>query len=175
MEKIIEILAWPVTTIIIVLLLRKPLVELVSVLKKLKIKDIELEFEREAKNILAEAERDLPEPEKAPEKPQSSNSDIMFSLAPAEPVKEILGAWRELEVLLRSKINEHNFKECKTVREMVSTLEEGKVISSETAKTILELAAFRNRVAHSEKEVISNEASSDFLKAIIRVKLLIVI
>lgn len=133
-------------------------------LKKLKIKDIELEFEWEAKNILAEAERDLPEPEKVPEKPQPSNSDIRYSLAPVEPVKEILGAWRELEILLRSKISEHNLKECKTVREMVSKLEQGKIISSETAKTILELAAFRNRVAHSEKEVISNEASTDFFK-----------
>ena len=175
MEKIIEILAWPVTTIIIVLLLRKPLVELVSVLKKLKIKDIELEFEREAKNILAEAERDLPEPDKESEKSQRSSSKIMFSLAPAEPVKEILGAWRELESLLRSKINEHDFTKCNTVREMVKTLKEGGIISSETARTILELAAFRNKVAHSEKEVISKEASSDFLKAIRRVKLLIVL
>jgi hypothetical protein len=175
LEKIIEILAWPVTTIIIVLLLRKPLVELVSVLKKLKIKDIELEFEREAKNILAEAERDLPEPEKAPEKPSSSSTNLMYRLSPPEPVKQILGAWRELEILLKSTIQKNNLPECKTVREMVNTLEGNKIISSETAKTILDLAAFRNRVAHSEKEVISNEASSDFMKATDRVTLLILL
>lgn len=175
MEKIIEILAWPVTTIIIVLLLRRPLVELVSVLKKLKIKDIELEFEREAKNILAKAERDLPEPNKALEKPNSSSLDIMYKLAPPEPVKEILGAWRELEILLKSTIQKNNFPECKTVREMVSVLEENKIISSETARTVLDLATFRNRVAHSDKEVISTEASSDFMKAIDRVTLLIVL
>ena len=157
------------------LLLRKPLVELVSVLKKLKIKDIELEFEREAKNILAEAERDLPEPERAPEKPSSSNTNLMFRLSPPEPVKQILGAWRELEILLKSTILKNNLPECKTVREMVNTLEGNKIISSETAKTILDLAAFRNRVAHSEKEVISNEASSDFMKATDRVTLLILL
>ena len=90
--RIIDILAWPTTIIIVVALLRSPLSDLLPTLKKLKYKDLELEFEREANKILSEAERDLPELPQTQEKskPVKKKSRVLFCLSRRDPSIEIL-------------------------------------------------------------------------------------
>ncbi|MEH8019351.1 hypothetical protein MN202_19115 [Rheinheimera muenzenbergensis] len=166
--RIFEVLAWPITTLIIVIMLRSPFLELISTLKKLKYKDLELEFEKEAQNILAAAERDLPEPIK-PDQAEVKNPDMQYSCAHLhlDPSAEILGAWRDLELKLRELSSEQrgNRSTSHVVRELAKS---GK-ISSETAGVILELSYFRNKIAHSDEELISHNTSSSFMESVARV------
>ncbi len=69
MTEIVTILIWPATVIVIVLILRKPLASLVASAKKLKYKDLELEFSKDIEQVQADAKEALPE---APDKSKSA-------------------------------------------------------------------------------------------------------
>lgn len=166
MERIIEILAWPATTIIVVLLMRSPLSELIVTLKKLKYKDIELEFEKEANKILADAERDLPEPLK-PEQGKKKGPDILFSRSRLDPPVEILESWRNLELKLREISGEPNSR--KSVGYIIRELAKSGKISEETSKVVLELSSLRNKVAHTHENAITYKVSSSFTESVSRV------
>ena len=58
--EIIKIIIWPTTIILSVIILRNGLNGLIPKLIKLKYKDLELEFQKEALDIQAIAERDIP-------------------------------------------------------------------------------------------------------------------
>src|SRR3546814_13991241 len=53
--SLVESLAWPLTTLALFMLLRKPLTQILLTLTKLKYKDIELDFGRELRQITEEA------------------------------------------------------------------------------------------------------------------------
>jgi len=55
-SDIVSSLAWPVTTIVLVALLRRPIVDLIPLLKKLKYKELELEFSQEISELKYEVE-----------------------------------------------------------------------------------------------------------------------
>lgn len=167
MERIVEILAWPITAIIIVILLRKPLSDLVVTLKKLKYKDLEIEFEREASKILAEAERDLPAPPSPRPKRSKDEPKMMYSLRTPEPSIEIMESWRNLEIKLRALSGEPASKS--STGQIIRGLQQSGKITSEMAKVILELSSLRNRVAHTEDEAISYKVSSSFSDSVLRV------
>lgn len=59
-SELVKSLAWPMVAAGIVMLLRKPLGELVPLLKKLKFREFEAEFGEEVKKLEKEAERVLP-------------------------------------------------------------------------------------------------------------------
>lgn len=164
--QIVEILAWPATIIIVVMLLRSPLSELVPTLKKLKYKDLELEFEKEAREILADAERDLPEPSK-PEPSEVEDSGIRFSLARPEPSTEIMESWRHLELKLRELSRGSDNK--RSTGYLVRLLANEGKISKETESVVLSLSSLRNKVAHTDEEVISHTVSSSFKESVARV------
>lgn len=165
-ERIIDILAWPFTIIVVVMMLRSPLSELVPTLKKMKYKDLELEFEKEANKILAEAERDLPEPPK-PEPIEHEDTGIRFSLRRPEPADEIMRSWRNLELKLREMAGEEKAK--RSTGHMIRELTQSGAITVEMSKLILELSSLRNRVAHTDEEAITYKVSSSFRESVTRV------
>ena len=159
LERILSIIAWPTTIVIIVLLLRSSISKLIPTLRKLKYKDLELEFEREANKILAEAERDLPEPP-APAKPNKiQDSDVRYSLRRVDPTMQIMESWRNLELKLRSMTDEDSKH---SIRALINQLHSLGKISQETSSLLLDLAALRNRVAHAEEAAISYEVASAY-------------
>lgn len=168
MEHIIEILVWPSTLIIIVAILRSPISALVPTLKKLKYKDLELEFEREANKLLSEAERDLPEVLED-KKERKRTTDVLFSMSRPEPATEVLESWRNLELNIRDLAKVHNIQGGRSTRSLVDALASNGLISKEASAVILNLAAFRNKVAHTNEEVISYEVSSLFSATVKRV------
>src|SRR5690606_42060334 len=56
LSEIIRSVAWPVTVVVLVVVLRKPLVELIPLLRRLKYKELELEFSQQVSELKAEAE-----------------------------------------------------------------------------------------------------------------------
>jgi uncharacterized protein YutE (UPF0331/DUF86 family) len=166
LEKILNIIAWPTTVIIIVILLRSSISKLIPTLKKLKYKDLELEFEREANKILAEAERDLPDPPAATKPTKTQDSGVRYSLRRVDPSMQIMESWRDLELKLRSMLGEDTTYSIRALINQLSSL--GK-ISQETSSLLLDLAALRNRVAHAKEEAITYEVASAYSSSAQRV------
>jgi len=166
---VIELVVWPVTIVVVVGLLRAPLAKLVPTLKRLKYKDLELEFEREASKILAEVERDLPEPERSDSVAESGPDTAMYSLAPAEPTDLVMRSWGELENAIREFVDKSSYEET-SVRSLVDLLAKTGKVREETIRAILDLAALRNRVAHAESEVISDDMAQSYVSSVRRIK-----
>jgi hypothetical protein len=142
---------------------------LVPTLKKLKYKDLELEFEKEANRILAEAERDLPEPPEEPEK-EEKGPRPMFSIKQVEPSIQIIEAWRSLELQLRDLAKSKGIECGRSVRSLINSLYSNGLITEEIMKVILELSALRNKVVHTDEEVITYKSSWAFKYSVNRVR-----
>ncbi|MDH3353433.1 MAG: hypothetical protein OEL87_03225 [Nanoarchaeota archaeon] len=178
LTKIVEISIWPATIVTVVLLLRAPLSQLVPTLKRLKYKDLELEFEREAYKILSEAERDLQkitvkteiktEGYPVHEKNSRRSLGIRYSMATREPkpAETILAAWLSLQYIMQEFAEEYRIRPRSSTRFLVYELESRGLISKEVAKVVLELAALRNKVAHAEEAIITHKVSSAFTSSI---------
>ena len=93
LQFIVELLdktIWPLTILFILFIVRKPLKELMPMLKKAKISELELEFDRELAKAKAVAEKGL--------LIESENWKInLLDLARSYPNTAILEAWKEIE------------------------------------------------------------------------------
>nr|CDQ37728.1 hypothetical protein BN993_07290 [Virgibacillus halodenitrificans] len=167
--QVVEMVVWPATIVVVVGLLRSPLAKLVPTLKRLKYKDLELEFEREASKILAEVERDLPEPERSDSVAERGPDTPMFSLAAAEPTGLVMRSWGELENAIRELVDKSAYEKT-SVRSLVDLLAKSGKVREETIRAILDLAALRNRVAHAESEVISADMAQAYASSVRRIK-----
>ncbi|ARM84615.1 hypothetical protein MARSALSMR5_02554 [Marinobacter salarius] len=167
--QIVEVVVWPATIVVVVGLLRAPLSKLVPTLKRLKYKDLELEFEREASKILAEVERDLPEPERSDGVAERGSDIPMFRLVTPEPTDLVMRSWIELESAIRDLVGKSAYEKV-SVRSLVDLLAKAGKVREETIRAILDLAALRNRVAHAESEVISADMAQSYASSVQRVK-----
>ncbi len=169
LERIINILAWPVTIIISLLILRAPLSELIPTLKKLKYKDLELEFEKEANKILAEAERDLPELSESSTKDSEKVTQAFFSRPTVAPVRQIIESWQDIETRIRILAEHHKIDTGNSIKSLVQSLQDSNLIPQEAAKIILDLSALRNKVAHADEKVITADLAHTFKASVVRV------
>lgn len=167
--QVVELVVWPATIVVVVGLLRAPLSKLAPTLKRLKYKDLELEFEREASKILAEVERDLPEPERSDSVAEGGPDTPMFSRVAPEPTDLVMRSWGELESAIRELVGKSAYEKT-SVRLLVDLLSKSDKIREETIRAILDLAALRNRVAHAESEVISADMAQSYASSIRRIK-----
>ena len=171
MESLVEIIKtiiWPITVLISVVTLRKGILQLIPNLKKLKYKDLELEFEKEAIKLRANIERDIPKIEPPEEKPQEefvvSEPPPMFSIRKLSPSAFILSEWEKIEKAILSLSERHNleYSTLKSIRLITKKLRESSVIDSAIEDALLELSAYRNRVAHTHSNIINDEISNTY-------------
>lgn len=110
---------------------------------------------------------EIPEEEKPP---QEEDSGIRFSIRSQEPATEILVSWRSLELDIRKLAEQHNVQGGRSTRSLIDALESKNLIPKELSAVILDLAALRNKVAHTDEEVITYDASLAFNSAVKRVR-----
>lgn len=75
--EVVKALAWPASVVALVFMMRKPVGELIPLLRKLKYKEIEMEFSREIAELKAEA---LPAPQQ-PAHPAASSTGERLAAA----------------------------------------------------------------------------------------------
>ena len=97
--KILESISWPVATIILVLILKRPIVELLKTYRalKFKYKDIEINFDRSIEEVSKKASEIASEEKITLEAPESLKQ---MELAKLSPRGAILESWILLEELI---------------------------------------------------------------------------
>lgn len=179
MEMLVEIIKtviWPATLIISVVVLRKGILELIPNLKKLRYKDLEVEFEKEAIKLRAIIERDIPyiePPEEKLTEMQVSEHRPQYSIRKLSPSGFILHEWTKIEKEIISLMKRHNVNDqySNSIRSMTEKLREQKIIDSATEDALLELSAYRNKVAHVHEDLINDDMSSAFNESAKRINL----
>lgn len=95
-SEIAKALAWPSAVIGLVFLLRKPIVELVPLMKKLKYKELELEFSQEVQDLKSKVIDALPEKDSQRQLSSTLTSKAL-DLVSYSTRAAIIEAWIELE------------------------------------------------------------------------------
>src|SRR5216683_1897421 len=102
---VVASLAWPLTVLIALFVLRKQLVELIPGIRRLKYKDLEVDFGKELQRIEAVMDT-VEEPPKAkielpaevqPEPLPKTQGELLEKLAELSPNAAILESWRNVE------------------------------------------------------------------------------
>ncbi len=159
--SIIGSLAWPSFLFAIVLLLHKPIRDLLPFLQKLEYKEFELEFGHRVEEVTAEVARQLPkESRKALPSPESNH---LLRLADISPRSAVLEAWRSVETMALQVANKlgANISPGQTYQ-AIRFLERSEKLDRNVVSLLRDLRGLRNEAAHTPEFVLSKEAALEY-------------
>jgi uncharacterized protein YutE (UPF0331/DUF86 family) len=162
--KLLDSLAWPVASVLLVLLLRREIRSLLPLVKKLKAGPLEAEFEREVSELRSIVDVS---PQVGPIAPPL-RQPIAEKLAEVNPRSAILEAWRELESSARRLLKERapalTESQLRSTREVIRLLSEAELISPEEGAQLNEMRFLRNQAVHAESFQPTHEAAINFIQ-----------
>ena len=176
-SEIASHLAWPVTVLILAILLRKHLGDLLSSITRLKFRDLEMDFKR-----LADSAEMLPEAE-APRKPLSEPNLTFFTsfekqvmdIATSAPSAAILLAWTGVETAMASAVSRMSISpdppSMRSPGHTLDSLRRFAGLPNEVGHMINEMRILRNKVAHdgNHRTSISTESATAYGESAVRV------
>lgn len=161
--RLVDALAWPLTVLVGVLLLRKPLSQLLPEMRKVKYKDFEAEFGAEMHELREEAER---ERESMPS--GDGRARRLHDLAAVAPNAAVLEAWREVEgaakALLEAEGYDLDYEVATPYRLIEGVLGSEELVETRHVKMYRQLRRLRNKVAHAEGYELSAEQARQYVE-----------
>ncbi|MFL5613759.1 MAG: hypothetical protein ACJ796_08870 [Gemmatimonadaceae bacterium] len=155
--------AWPIATLCIVWIFRKPILLLLQHITKLKWKELEVSFEAQVAEAKSEAAEVLP-----PAKPQIALPAPVQALLAASPQMAIVQAWTEVEDAARVAVAKHDpmqpVQPYVSAQKIRRALEDANVLTPSELGLFQELRALRNQAAHTPDFVITEEAARDYVQ-----------
>jgi len=164
--QIIQVGAWPLAVVIIVIILRVPLGRAIMALSKLRYKGLELEFNKNLEDAEDKVSKlGLPPPEDARIIPDltvpSQPRDRLFELARLYPRAAITETWRLVEGSLRqiAEASDIALRGPKVERELIHRLIDNAKLEGGILGLYDNLRKMRNNAVHSfESEIDVDEA-----------------
>jgi hypothetical protein len=151
LAQVIGSLAWPVTIVIVVLLLKNQIASLFPVLKRLKAGPVEAEFERGIEEAKTEA-AGLPAPEALPA-PLDARRQQLIQIAYINPRTAILDAWQGVEFAVKKaaiqRIGGSPMPDVSSALRMIRELAKASLISQDDVALFHDLRGLRNQATHA--------------------------
>jgi hypothetical protein len=165
-SEIIKALAWPSTIIVIIYLLKKPIIEFLPFMKKLKYKELELEFSQEVMALKAEvSETPTLEIDKADNLTLSTSK--AFELVSFSTRAAIMESWIELETaaveVASSLWNQSSSEAMRNIPRLAEYLHKSKIIDDKQLSIFQRLRQLRNKAAHAEELHLSEEDAKTYI------------
>ena len=162
--KIIELTIWPLTVLIVAIMFRKPMLDLIPLIKKLKYKDMEIEFYKEASKLAAKVDEELPVAAKEEVKKEEEGPKVLFSRKALEPSEYINDGWFLLQrgifdLASRASLGAHDVY---SPLEVAKLLNNKGVLDKEKLSLFSELLVLRNRLAHATSEIVDYDVAREF-------------
>ena len=149
----IDSLAWPVTAILLVIILRKEIGKAVSNLKRLKAGPVEAEFERQVQELKDEVSDQPGISEDVT--PESTSKPFLYQLAELHPRSAILESWVRVEAAARTvftaKAPPANMRTYISAARLGKRLLGAEILSPEQELLYHKLRRLRNDLAHSQE------------------------
>ena len=163
-------LAWPLTLLIVIFLLRKVIGELLLRLRSVEHGETKFNFEEEIHAISSQADVsdvDVPAPS---DEPWGRPLDPMRTLAANAPRQAVLGAWNQLMDAFIALAHEHRMTvtdlETKTPKYLAQRLKSAGLIDAQTSDAFVSLRLLRNKVAHAESMPVSTKDALAFINTV---------
>ncbi|WP_370979331.1 DUF4145 domain-containing protein [Agaribacterium sp. ZY112] len=165
--ELIDKLVWPAVYVFTLICLRKPVSHLLPLARKLKYKELELEFGRELKVANEQAEGAFPELK------QDTKAKLV-SLVENMPNTAVIKAWALVddaaENLLHSLGLNVNLDVNNRYKVLEDTLIEQGAIDTKMAKLFSELRQLRNKVAHAETYEVGRGEAIQYIELCVRLR-----
>lgn len=160
--EIVQALAWPVAVIICVALLRQPLSQLVPLLRKLKYRELELEFEQQVKELENKVSVAVPAAVAAED---VEPEDRVLELVEISPRAAVIEACRSVEATAYEAARRHKLELPKpTLLSAIKTLESANLINSTQFSALNVVRHVRNTAAHDSDIQISRRDALEVVR-----------
>lgn len=164
---VIDSLAWPAVVIMTVVLLRRPLAGLLPLLRRVKYKELEVEFAQEVKELRQEAEAALP-PLPAGPPPQIPEEQALINLASVSPRSAVVEAWRLVESAARRGLEARGegMESGRPVSgpRLTRTLLQREMLDNATRSVFDRLRMLRNQAVHAEDFLVDEASSREYIE-----------
>lgn len=162
---VIGAIAWPITAVIIFLLLRKPLIHLLTLVQHLRFQGIELDFSQQIQALALEARGQLPPIDGKAKTIETLHRD-WASLAPLSPRAVVLEAWvmverAAIEAARRHKLDLRSV-ELRQPLVLGQALEENGILGENTPMIYHQLRNLRNAAAHAVEFAFTPESAIEY-------------
>lgn len=162
--KLVDALAWPVSAVVLVVLLRREIAALTPYIRKLKAGPLEAEFEREVREL-----RTAVDIAKSGTTLQQPNWQISAEkLAQVNARSAILEAWRQTELAAIRELKERqpslSEEQVRSTREVLRLLGEAGIVTPEEVALLNQMRFLRNQAGHVESFQPTYEAAMNFIQ-----------
>ena len=165
-SRALESLAWPIASVVLVVLLRKEINGLMPFLKRLKAGPLEAEFERELKELRAISSGSSAVP--ASSAKSESSGDLLIRLAHQHPRSAILEAWARVEATARAALVRRSLIPAGSpylpAAKLVEPFSEQGLLHQGQVTLFHELRRLRNEVTHNPAMEPSLEATRSYIE-----------
>ncbi|MFM4917770.1 hypothetical protein NRL00_09465 [Aeromonas dhakensis] len=174
-SKAIESLAWPVTIITLIFLIRKELPEIVRLLRRFKYKDIELEFGAATKAIANEIKEVVPAIQKNMKIAGMSKSEIKLRLdaiAELAPRAAILEAWLQVEAAAADVIRQKGLGASTPYPaplRLRESLQKSGILNTRQLAIFEQLRTLRNEAVHVPEVEFTKAAVANYIESSIAI------
>lgn len=172
--KLVESLAWPAVVIAIVFIVRERLPELVTALRRLKYKDLELEFETSTAAIEKKSEEAIPTATKVIEIAGATEEDVrsrLAQIADISPRSAILEAWLLVERAAVDVIQKRGISDLKSMpgpMRLRDHLRKGGLLTEPLMGLFEELRYLRNEAVHVSDAQFTLQAVANYIRVAIK-------
>jgi hypothetical protein len=170
-SEMVKALVWPVVAIIALLLLRKPLKQLIPLLDKFKYKDLELDFNQEVRAITADVNKQLPGP-RGKSAWASRLPDHWVQMADLAPRAVVLEAWLKMEASAVAAIERRKVKltskEKRAPLALQAALGEAGILDEGQTRLFSRLRNLRNACVHAAGMQIEPHAALEYASSALR-------
>jgi hypothetical protein len=153
-STIIGSIIWPVVIIILVIILKKPISDLIPLLKKLKYKDFEAEFSKDVAELRHIVKREIPQPLPLPAGSTDQTVEKLTQLADLSPRSVVLESWRDVESSAFDATQRKELKITTTLHPspvaIGRALADAEIINENTLEIFNMLRNMRNKAVHAD-------------------------
>ncbi len=168
--ELIQALAWPITVLVIFLLLRRRIEELFPSLQRFSFGELELDFSRQVQELSQQARHSLPAP--APNSTLETIRRRLIDLAPLSPRAAVLEGWLQVERAAINSAKRHNLnltsRDAHSPLLLGQALEDANIISNNTTAIYHRLRNLRNIAAHATDFSIDPDLAIEYIDLAVR-------
>ncbi|WP_415755722.1 hypothetical protein [Pseudomonas leptonychotis] len=166
-SKAIESVAWPAAVVLLALMLKKPIADVIPLLRKLKYKELELEFSREVAELKADATITTPTKENQTTT-ETASENRLLQLVNFSTRAAVMEAWLEVEsaaTAVASLFWDAPPNEAvRNYPKLGEYLFQCKVINQKQLETFNKLKQLRNKAAHAEDLNLSENDARAYIE-----------
>lgn len=159
--QLLDRVLWPATVVVALFLFRRPLSGLLPLARKLKYKDLEIEFRENIKQLSQDAEQAFPEL-------KQDSKAALIALAKDFPNEAVLDAWNAVDEaaarFIRFREGEVDLDSDRPYKLIQDLLEAGGYLETKKLKLFSELRQLRNKVAHAPEYAVNPAGAVQYIE-----------